>query len=86
MLASAAVASAEPAPPTAPASAIGTLPPAFDTTLAPPGMTEPILSPPGLTPPVDCQDDPEWDVRPACTVTNGVIRGGFGHYFRVGGG
>jgi hypothetical protein len=74
MLASAAVASAQPA--RAP----------IDTALAPPGLTEPVLSPPGLTPPLDCAADPDGDVRRECTVTAGVIRGGFGHYFWVGGG
>lgn len=89
MLAAAAVASADgpPAPPaTAPETAIDTLPPAFDTTFAPPGMTEPMLSPPGLTPPLDCADDDEWESRPECTVRGGVIYGGFGHYFWIGGG
>jgi hypothetical protein len=90
MLAAAAVASADgpPAPPpqTAPEATIDSLPPAFDTTFAPPGMTEPMLSPPGLTPPLDCADDEDWESRPECTVRGGVIRGGFGHYFWIGGG
>jgi len=88
MLATAAVAAADdaPPPPTAPESALDAMPPAFDTTLSPPGMTEPMLSPPGLTPPLDCQDDPDWDVRPECNVRGGVIYGGFGHYFWIGGG
>jgi hypothetical protein len=62
------------------------LPVGFDTGLAPPGMTEPMIMPPGMTPPLDCADDPDWDERPECTVSGGVIRGGFGHYFWVGGG
>ena len=89
MLATAAVAAADngpPAPAQAPASAIDTLPPAFDTALSPPGMTEPMLSPPGLTPPLDCADDDDWEARPECNVRGGVIRGGFGHYFWIGGG
>jgi hypothetical protein len=99
MLATAAVAgiaSADPPPddsnapgtvaPTVPATSLDDLPPTFDTTLAPPGMTEPLLMPPGMTPPLDCEDDPDWDTRPECTVSGGVIRGGFGHYFWIGGG
>ncbi len=74
MLASAAVASADPEP-----------------ELSPPGMTEQILTPPGVTPLADCEDDPDWQLRPECdvagvTVTGGIIRGGFGHYFWAGGG
>ena len=74
MLATAAVAAADSGPPgdappteaaqTAPASAIDSLPPDFDTTLSPPGMTEPMLSPPGLTPPLDCADDDRLGHRP----------------------
>jgi len=87
MLASAAVASAQPArAPVATPQAAGVGAPSFDTTLAPPGMTEPVLAPPGLTPPIDCANDPDWNPRVECTVTAGVIRGGFGHYFWVGGG
>ena len=86
MLATAAVAAADDAPPTVPASAIDQLPPAFDTTLSPPGMTEPVLSPPGLTPPLACADEPDWDAHPECNVRGGVIYGGFGHYFWIGGG
>ena len=98
MLASAAVASADDAPPVEPSQAPGnvapdpggppldSLPLDFDTELAPPGMTEPMLAPPGLTPPLDCEDDPDWDERPECTVSGGVVRGGFGHYFWIGGG
>jgi hypothetical protein len=74
------------APSVVPDSAFEGVPPEYDTTLAPPGMTEPILAPPGMTPPLDCDDDPDWDERPECTVSGGVIRGGFGHYFWVGGG
>jgi hypothetical protein len=67
------------------------LPVGFDTALAPPGMTEPVLMPPGMTPPLDCEGDPDWEGRPECTaagrvtVTGGVVRGGFGHYFWIGG-
>jgi len=88
MLATAAVAAADdaPPPPTAPETTLDPLAPAFDTTLSPPGMTEPMLSPPGMTPPLDCQDDPDWDVRPECNVRGGVIYGGFGNYFWIGGG
>ena len=92
MLATAAVAAADNVLPAArqaadaPASAIDSLPPDFDTTLSPPGMTEPMLSPPGMTPPLDCADDDEWESRPECTVRGGVIYGGFGHYFWIGGG
>ena len=74
------------APASAPASAIDSLPPDFDTALSPPGMTEPMLSPPGLTPPLDCEDDDDWESRPECTVRGGVIYGGFGNYFWIGGG
>jgi hypothetical protein len=49
-------------------------------------MTEPMLSPPGLTPPLDCEDDDDWESRPECTVRGGVIYGGFGNYFWIGGG
>jgi hypothetical protein len=93
MLATAAVAAADDGPPgadappqSAPSSAIDSLPPDFDTTLSPPGMTEPMLSPPGLTPPLDCADDEDWESRPECTVRGGVIYGGFGNYFWIGGG
>ncbi|MEP6863201.1 MAG: hypothetical protein ABJE66_21430 [Deltaproteobacteria bacterium] len=87
MLATVAVAAADPGPPPqAPASAIDALPPDFATALSPPGMTEPMLSPPGLTPPRDCADDDDWESRPECTVRGGVIYGGFGHYFWIGGG
>jgi len=87
MLATAAVAAADDAPPaTVPASAIDQLSPAFDTTLSPPGMTEPVLSPPGLTPPLACANEPDWDAHPECNVRGGVIYGGFGHYFWIGGG
>src|SRR5262249_17705513 len=65
---------------------LDTLPVGFDTALAPPGMAEPVVMPPGLTPPIDCEDDPDWDQRPECTVSGGVVRGGFGHYFWIGGG
>jgi hypothetical protein len=106
LLASAAVASADNGPPgSAPpvqtaggdampdpgAPPLDSLPVDFDTTFAPPGMTEPVLAPPGMTPPLDCQDDPDWEDRPECTVgggvtvRGGVVRGGFGHYFWVGG-
>jgi hypothetical protein len=78
------------APSVVPDSAFDGVPPEFDTTFAPPGMTEPVLAPPGMTPPLDCDasegNDPDWDERPECTVSGGVIRGGFGHYFWVGGG
>jgi hypothetical protein len=78
MLASAAVASADPAAPS------------FDTTLAPPGMTEQVLTPPGLTPPVSCQDETRADHEDCdivgVTVHGGIVRGGFGHYFWTGGG
>lgn len=91
MLATAAVAAADDAPPaTAPASvpesAIDTLSPEFDTSLSPPGMTEPVLSPPGLTAPLACADEPDWDAHPECNVRGGVIYGGFGRYFWIGGG
>jgi hypothetical protein len=87
MLATAAIAAADDGPPvSAPAAALDSLPPDFDTTLSPPGMTEPVLSPPGLTPPLDCADDDDWESRPECTVRGGVIYGGFGNYFWIGGG
>ncbi|HEY3805027.1 MAG TPA: hypothetical protein VGL61_20595 [Kofleriaceae bacterium] len=95
VLAAAAVARADPPPP--PVVPPSALPPdapfGDDQTLRPPGMTEQVLMPPGMTPPLDCEDDPNWDVRPECQPSYGyyifdgrVIRGGFGHYFWVAGG
>src|SRR5262249_53349842 len=101
MLAAAAVARADDSPPGTTTTTTQTspdpgpppldaLPIGFDTALAPPGMTEAVLMPPGMTPPVDCEGDPDWEDRSECavggvTVTGGVVRGGFGHYFWIGG-
>ncbi len=62
----------------------------------PPGMAPQVLMPPGMTPPVDCETDPDWQDRAECvpqeddifyySEDGGVIRGGFGSYFWVGGG
>ena len=62
--------------------------------LMPPGMMQQVLMPPGMTPPADCENDPDWTSRPECqpqdafyySEDGGVIRGGFGSYFWVGGG
>jgi len=84
MLASAAVASADPPGETAPIS---------EPQLGPSGIAggDEILMPPGVTPPLDCREDPEWEARPECdvagvTIRGGIIRGGFGHYFWAAGG
>ena len=67
--------------------------PVFDAQLSPPSgpVDEQVLTPPGLTPPLDCADDPDADDRDECyetgvTITGGVVRGGFGHYFWISGG
>jgi hypothetical protein len=55
------------------------------------------LRPPGMTPStdeLDCDDDPNWQLRSNCDedvmLVDGdervVIRGGFGGYYRLGGG
>lgn len=93
MLASAAVASADitdDPPPLEPTT------PDIEPPLAPPGMTAAVgveLAPPGMTRSImelDCDDDPNWRLRPDCdeVVVDGytVIRGGFGGYFWTGGG
>ena len=61
-----------------------------------PSETPPVLEPPGMTPTImelDCDDDPNWRLRPDCSddddvywYDGGVIRGGFGTYFYGGGG
>jgi hypothetical protein len=63
----------------------------------PPGQAPPYgyalpdgpLEAPGMTPPIqqlDCENDPNWRLRPDCTdevywYDGGVVRGGFGGYF-----
>ena len=62
----------------------------------PPGAVPPYyalpdgpLEAPGMTPPIqalDCENDPNWRLRPDCTdevywYDGGVVRGGFGGYF-----
>ncbi|MFT3697786.1 MAG: hypothetical protein QM831_31895 [Kofleriaceae bacterium] len=81
MLATAAVAYADPPlnPPSGPVEE------------APVPETEMVLTPPSLTPPLDCADDPNADEREDCyetgvTISGGIVRGGFGHYFWVSGG
>jgi hypothetical protein len=90
MLATAAVAAADP-PPQAPSEPAPSELDPSEPPLAPPGMAEPVLMPPGLSPIVpDCEHDPNWRDREECAddgvyVTGGVIRGGFGGYFWTGG-
>lgn len=89
ILASAAVAAADPPEPageTAPPDQ--TAPPGQ---IAPPGMTPPTgieLSPPGMTPDIEqleCDEDSNRDLRMDCErLGSPVIRGGFGHYFHHG--
>jgi len=85
MLASAAVASADPPGETAPISE--------PQPQLLPGISadDEILMPPGMTPPLDCRDDPAWEARAECdvagvTIRGGIIRGGFGQYFWAAGG
>ncbi|HEY1547093.1 MAG TPA: hypothetical protein VGG28_04710 [Kofleriaceae bacterium] len=68
-------------------------PTTVNQTFAPPGMSEQVLMPPGMTPPIDCDEDNDADLRPECQPQEGfyrwngvIVRGGFGHYFWVGGG
>ena len=86
MLAAAAVASAD-----VPVNIDPSEPPAA------PSATPPVLEPPGMTPTIlelDCEDDPNWRLRPDCNDeedvfiydSGGSIRGGFGTYFYGGGG
>jgi hypothetical protein len=73
--------------------------PPMDTSLSPPGgpvtvtgaVDEQVFTPPGMTPPLDCADDPDADDRDECyetgvTISGGIVRGGFGHYFWISGG
>jgi hypothetical protein len=58
-----------------------------------PAAMEPVLSPPGMTPTIDeldCDTDPNADVRDDCAAAEGegeggvpgiVVRGGYGSYF-----
>jgi hypothetical protein len=76
MLATAAVAAAD--PPRGP-----------EPPLSPPGIMQPVLAPPGMTPTageLDCEDDPNWELRVDCMHDVAVVRGGFGAYFWTGGG
>lgn len=88
ILATAAVASAE--PPTSPPEAS---PPGLTNpgnVFSPPSLAAPLpeLLPPSLTPDIselECREDPNSDLRTDCGVTT-VVRGGFGHYFHPRGG
>ena len=53
---------------------------------------EPVLAPPSMTPTIrelDCDHDPNWELRPDCVDTDDgvvIVRGGFGAYFWSAGG
>jgi len=91
MLATAAVAAAQPAPDDPPSQAPGSTDPQPDaTTSASEAPTaaggDVILEPPGMTPTIielDCADDPNWRLRADCVDVDDVVvvRGGFGGYF-----
>ncbi|HEY1557269.1 MAG TPA: hypothetical protein VGF94_20675 [Kofleriaceae bacterium] len=83
MLATAAVAAAQPGPDDPPPDAAATASAPDDSADAPGDL---VIEPPGMTPTIielDCDDDPNWRMRSDCFDSDDdvVVRGGFGGYF-----